>query len=329
MRFYREPDADPTVLDGCCVAVLGYGNLGRSFALNLRDSGVSVVIGNRDDEYRSAARDDGFTVLGISEAVEAAGIVVVLIPDEEIPECFTASIRPHLRPGEAVCFASGYALAFGLVDLPAGIDVLLLAPRMLGEEVRRSYVDGAGFFAYISVEQDASGRGLDRLLALAHAAGVLRKGAMPLRASDEALLDLFIEQTVGPYLGTTIQVAFALGVDAGLPPEAMVLEMYMSGEMARTFQAFADAGFFESVGWHGVVAQYGGFLRTMELDRGAMTAMFSSVLEDIRSGGFAARFQEERDAGGPTLAAIAAVKEAGNAMTEAERRVRDALATRP
>ena len=292
-------------------------------------SGLDVSIGNRDDEYRSAARDDGFTVLGISEAVEAAGIVVVLIPDEEIPECFTASIRPHLRPGEAVCFASGYALAFGLVDLPAGIDVLLLAPRMLGEEVRRSYVDGAGFFAYISVEQDASGRGLDRLLALAHAAGVLRKGAMPLRASDEALLDLFIEQTVGPYLGTTIQVAFALGVDAGLPPEAMVLEMYMSGEMARTFQAFADAGFFESVGWHGVVAQYGGFLRTMELDRGAMTAMFSSVLEDIRSGGFAARFQEERDAGGPTLAAIAAVKEAGNAMTEAERRVRDALATRP
>jgi ketol-acid reductoisomerase len=325
VRFYREQDADPAVLEGCCVAVLGYGNLGRSFALNLRDSGVSVVIGNRDDEYRASARADGFTVHGIADAVEAAGIVVVLIPDEEIADCFTESIRPHLRPGEALCFASGYAPAFGLVDPPAGVDVLLLAPRMLGEEVRRSYLDGDGFFAYVSVEQDATGRALDRLLALAGAVGVLQKGAMPLSARDEALLDLFIEQTVGPYLGTAIQVAFALGVQAGLPPEAMVLEMYMSGEMARTFQTFADVGFFESVGWHGAVAQYGGFIRTMELDRSAMATLFSAVLDDISSGGFAERFQQERDAGSPTLAAIEAVKEAGSGITEAERRVRAAL----
>jgi ketol-acid reductoisomerase len=328
VRFYRERDADPKVLTGCCVAVIGYGNLGRSFALNLRDSGISVVVGNRDDEYRAAARADGFTVHDIPDAVEAGGIVVVLIPDEEIPYCFAESIRPHLRPGEALCFASGYAPAFGLVDPPPGVDVVLLAPRMLGEEVRRSYLDGEGFFAYVSVEQDATGKALDRLLALAGAAGVLRKGAMPLSARDEALLDLFIEQSVGPYLGTAIQLAFTLGVEAGLPPEAMVLEMYMSGEMARTLQAFADVGFFESVGWHGAVAQYGGFVRTMELDRSGMTELFSAVLDDIRSGGFARRFQEEREAGSPTLAAIQTVKDAGSAITEAERRVREALEER-
>ncbi len=323
--FYREQDADPRVLHEQCVSVIGYGNLGRSMALNLRDSGLPVLVGNIDDTYRRTAADDGFDVLDISDAVEAACLVYMLIPDEAIPGCFSADVRPHLRPGQAVAFASGYPLAFALLDLPRNIDVLLLAPRMLGEEVRRTYQAGEGFFAYVSVEQDTSGRATERLLALAAATGCLRKGAMPLSARQEALLDLLIEQTVGPYLGTAIQLAFFLGVEAGLPSEAMVLEMYMSGEMSRTFQAFAEAGFMQSVGWHGAVAQYGGFVRTLEVDREAMQRMFSSVLEDIRSGGFARRFQEEHDAGYPTLGAINAVKKAGNPMTEAEQRVRAAL----
>jgi ketol-acid reductoisomerase len=325
VAFYREPDAPDGALDGTCVAVIGYGNLGRSIAFNLRDSGVSVVVGNRDDEYRPTAAADGFRVLDIADAVAAAGLVYVLIPDEEMPECFAGEMRPHLRPGEAVAFASGYVLAYGLIEVPDFADVLLLAPRMLGEEVRRSYQDGSGFFSYISVEQDASGHALDRLLGLASAAGSLRRGAMPLSAVQEALLDLLIEQTVGPYLGTAIQQAFALGVEAGLPAEAMVLEMYMSGEMSRTFQAFAEVGFMESVGWHGAVAQYGGFIRTLEVDRAGMDQVFRAALEDIRSGGFARRFQEEHDAGYPTLQAIEAVKQAGSPMTEAERRVREAL----
>ena len=148
---------------------------------------------------------------------------------------------------------------------------------------------------------------------------------MPLSARHEALLDLLIEQTVGPYLGIAIQMAFMMGVGAGLPAEAMVLEMYMSGEMAHTFQAFAEVGFMESVGWHGAVAQYGGFVRTLEVDREAMHRMFGAVLEDIRSGGFARRFQEEHAAGYPTLGAINAVKASGSLMTDAERRVRAAL----
>jgi ketol-acid reductoisomerase len=323
--FYREQDADRKVLQGSCVAVIGYGNLGRSMALNLRDSGLDVVVGNINDDYRRVAADDGFEVLDIADAVEAARLVYVLIPDEAMPACFAAEMRPHLRPGEAIAFASGYVLAYGLIDIPAFVDVLMLAPRMLGEEVRRSYLDGTGFFGYVSVEQDASGEATTRLLALAAAAGCLRKGAMPLSARNEALLDLLIEQTVGPYLGTAIQQAYFLGVEAGLPPEAMVLEMYMSGEMARTFQAFAEVVFMESVGWHGAVAQYGGFIRTLEVDRESMHRMFASTLEDIRSGGFARRFQGEHEAGYPTLAAIDAVKAAGSPMTEAERRVRAAL----
>ena len=324
-RFYREADADPAVLQGTCVAVLGYGNLGRSMALNLRDSGLDVVVGNIDDDYRLRAAADGFEVLDLADAVAAAGLAYLLLPDEVIPERFAADVLPGLGPGTALAFASGYVLAYGLITVPDFVDVLMLAPRMLGEEVRRAYLDGTGFFGYVSVEQDASGAAAPRLLALAHAAGCLRRGAMPLAARWEALLDLLVEQTVGPYLGTAIQMAFMMGVGAGLPAEAMVLELYMSGEMSRVFQAFAETGFMESVGGHGAVAQYGGFLRTLEVDREGMHRMFGAVLEDIRSGGFARRFQEEHAAGHPTLEAINAVKASGSLMTDAERRVRAAL----
>lgn len=323
--FYREADADPAALGGQTVAVIGYGNLGSSMALNLRDSGLPVIVGNIDDKYRPRAAADGFPVLEIAEAVARADVVYALIPDEEMAGCYRETIGPGLRPGAALCFASGYALAYGLVQPPEGMDVLLMAPRMLGEEVRRTYQEGTGFFTYVSVEQDATGRAWPRLLALARAAGSLRRGAMPLSARQEALLDLLIEQTVGPYLGAAIQLAFQLGVEAGLPPEAMVLEMYMSGEMSRTFQTFAEVGFYKSVTWHGAVAQYGGFLRTLALERGSMERLFREALEDIRSGGFAKKLQEEEAQGYPVIKGLAGLTAGTDPMSQAEERVRRAL----
>ena len=327
--FYREQDADPSALDGARVAVVGYGNLGRSMALNLRDSGLDLRVGNLADGYRVQALADGFEVDGIAAAVAGADLVYVLVPDEVIPACFAEQVAPELRAGAAVCFASGYALAYRLVAPPPGVDVLLLAPRMLGEEVRRSYAEGRGFLSYVSVEQDATGQARRRLLALASAAGSLRRGAVELDADTEAALDLFVEQSVGPYLGTALQLAFQVGVEAGLPPEALVLELYMSGELARTLQVFADGGFLRSVAGHGLTAAYGGFLRTAELDRDAMSGWFRAVLDDIRGGGFARRFQQEQAAGYPTVAAIRQLTSGADPMTAAEERVRAALGTDP
>lgn len=324
--FYRRDDADPTALVGSTVAVLGYGNLGRSIALNLRDSGVDVVIGNRDDQYRSTALGEDMTVLSIAEAVARADVVYVLLADEIIPDVLATDVFAHLRDGSALCFASGYVLAFGLIDPPAGVDVLLLAPRMLGEEVRNSYLDGRGFFSYVSAEQDASGQAWRRLLGLALAVGTLDRGAMTLSATQEANLDLLVEQTIGPYLGTAIQLGFETGVAAGIPAEAMVLEMYMSGEMSRTFQTFAEVGFYRSATWHGLVAEYGGFLRIMSVDRDGMARMFSEVAGDIASGGFAAKLQAEKNQGYPTVAAIEAVTAGNDPLSAAEARVRAALA---
>src|SRR6266545_1622264 len=329
VTFYRHADADPDGLSGQTVAVIGYGNLGRSMALNLRDSGLAVTVGNADDAYRAAALADRFEVTGIAETVATADLVYVLIPDEVIPGVFRELIGPNLRPGTCICFASGYVLAFGLVAPPSEVDVLLLAPRMLGEEVRRTYLEGEGFLSYVSVERDASGKAKARLLALASAAGSLRRGALELSAAREALLDLFVEQGFGAYLGVALQTAFQVGTQAGLPAEAMVVELYMSGEMARTLQAFADNGFFKSVTWHGLSAAYGGFLRTTEIDMAAMQRHFGEILADIRSGGFARRFQDEQANGYPTLAAIQSITSGQDPMTKAEERVREALAPEP
>jgi len=323
-RFFTLTDAAGADLAGQTVAILGYGSLGRPMALNLRDSGTAVVVGNRDDDYRARAEADGFTVISLSEAA-AADIVLVLIPDEEIGDAFASQIAPRLRAGAAVCFASGYALAYGHVTPPSDVDVLLFAPRMLGEEVRRTYLDGTGFFSYLSVEQGPGERGWPRLLALAAAAGSLRKGAMYLPAAQEALLDLFIEQSFGAYLGTAVQIAFEVGRASGLPPEALVLEMYQSGEMARTFGAFAERGFFRSVEAHGVVAAFGGYLRTLELDRAEIDRHFRAIRDDIATGQFTARFQAERSDGYPSVEIIRQVIAGDDPMSRAEHRVREAL----
>lgn len=323
--FYTTSDADPTALDRATVAVLGYGNLGRSMALNLRDSGLRVLVGNRDDEYRKAAARDGLPVADLAEAAAQAQVTYVLLPDEVIPDIFAQEIAGVLHRHSAICFASGYALAFGLVTPSPDIDVLLLAPRMLGAEVRASYLEGRGFFSYVSIEQDASGAAEARLLALALATGTLARGAMRLSAKEEAHVDLLIEQTVGPYLAAAMQLAFETGVANGLPPEALVLELYMSGEMSRTIQTFADVGLCRSADRHGLAALYGGFLGALAVNRKEMARMFAERAREIMGGSFAAQLQEEQKAGYPARAAIDVLINGSDPLSLAEARVRKAL----
>jgi ketol-acid reductoisomerase len=327
LRFFGRQDADPQALDDERVCVLGYGNLGRAICLNLRDAGVTpLLVGNIADEYADQAKTEDFTVLPIGEAVAESDIAFVLLPDEVIPEVFEAEIAPNLNHGVALIFASGYTLAYGLIAQPEDVDILLLAPRMGGELARERYLEQSGFFAYVSVEQDVSGKAWQRLLGVAHAVGVLQAGAMELDARREADLDLFIEQTLGAAIGVAVMSAFTLGVEAGMPPEAMVLEMYMSGEMETVFRAFREMGFYRASDTHGPTAMYGGFVRTMELMQSDLAATFRKTLEEISSGQFAEQFQAERDAGYPSLS-IAQLMASGDSplsqpMVEAEQKVR-------
>jgi ketol-acid reductoisomerase len=321
VTVHGAADVLPGALAGEVVAVLGYGNLGRTAALNLRDSGVKTVIGNREDDYAPRARADGFEVLGPAAAA-TADVVFVLLPDEVMPDVFAADVAPALRPGSAVAFASGYGLAFGLVRPPETVDVLLVAPRMGGAAARARYLAGEGFWACVGVEADRSGRARHRMLGLAEALGVLRAGAIEMRAADEATLDLFVEQTVGPLLGAALLAAFEVGVQAGLPPEALVLEMYMSGEMETVFRSFREAGFFRASEEHGSTAVFGGLLRTLDLDREAMAARFHDVLHDIRGGGFARRFQDDARSGSPVLDLALAMMRGPSSLAMAEDRLR-------
>lgn len=321
MRVYRATDAPEGGLAGEAVAVLGYGNLGRTAALNLRDSGAKVRIGNREDDYAERARSEGFEVVPMATAA-TDDVVYVLLPDEVIPDVFASDIAPALRPGSAIAFGSGYSLAFELIRPPAGIDVLLVAPRMAGNSARTRYLEGHGFWACLGVEADASGRAQQRMLGLADGLGVLRAGGVRMSAKVEATLDLFVEQTVGAVLGMAIMMAFEVARDADIPAEALVLEMYMSGEMEAVFQAFRETGFFRASEDHGPTAVFGGITRSIEMDRDAMADRFRHVLEDIRSGGFARRFQDEARNGYPMLEFARAMMHGGSPMAEAEERIR-------
>ena len=328
LKVYRAADASRGAIAGEAVAVLGYGNLGRTAALNLRDSGVKVRIGNREDDYATRARAEGFEVVSLAEAA-ADDIVYVLLPDEVIPSVFAEAVVAGLRPGSAVAFGSGYSLAFGLVHPPDSVDVLLVAPRMAGSSARARYLAGEGFWACVAVEADRSGRARDRMLGLAEALGALRAGAVEMSAAVEATLDLFVEQTVGAVLGMGVMIAFEVGREAGIPPEALVMEMYMSGEMEAVFRSFRETGFFRASEDHGPTAVFGGLTRTLEMDREAITTRFQAILEDVKSGAFARRFQEEAKNGYPMLEMARAMMHGPSPITEAEDSVRHLVSPPP
>jgi ketol-acid reductoisomerase len=252
----------------------------------------------------------------------AADLVCVFLPDEVIPEVFSRDVVPALRRGSAVVFGSGYSLAFGLAHPPAGVDVLLVAPRMSGLAARARYMEGKGFWACVGVEANHSGRARERALGLAEAIGAPSARVFEMSARAEATLDLFVEQTLGPLLGTAIMVAFEVGQEAGIPPEALVMEMYMSGEMETVFEGFRETGFFRASEQHGPTAVFGGITRTLEIDREEMATRFRRILEDIRSGGFAQRFQDEARDGYPMLGIASAMMRGTSPITEAEERLR-------
>lgn len=321
-RFVQEADADLGTLEGRRIAIVGYGNLGRSLSLNLRDSATApVVVGEIPGPSWDRAAADGFTVTPASNAAAESDIVFVLLPDEVAPNVYQRELAPAIRPGSALVFASGYSLAFGQIQPARDLDVLLIAPRMMGVAVRDLYRKGLGFPAFVSLEQDATGQGWPVLCALAKAVGSLRTGALVVSAAQEAHLDLFVEQTVGPDLGSAILTAFQVGVEAGLPPEALLLELYMSGEMGKTFQAMVDLGFFEQVKLHGFAAAFGGLVRFMSLDRESQERGYREVLRDIMDGGFAEALQAEAESGFPSQGLLDQMLDGDNPISQAEKRV--------
>ena len=286
-RIFHDADADPTMLAGKTVAVVGYGNQGRSQALNARDSGLATIVGNRDDAYADTARADGFTVLPIDEACARADVIMVLVPDEVMPEIYAQSIRPHLRAGTVLDFASAYTVAFGLIVPPPDVDVILIAPRMIGPGVRDPYVAGQGYPTFVAVHQDASGLAMARMLALAHALGSTRAGCILMSMHDEATLDLFTEQAFGPAFGRVFMAAIDTLVSAGYPPEAVLLELYLSGELLYAFEKIRKVGMMRQMDYHSHTSQYGSLTRSARFADVDLESRMAAILKEIQDGTFA------------------------------------------
>lgn len=295
--IYHDHDADTEILRGHTIGILGYGNQGRAQALNLRDSGAEVIVGNIEDSYREQALAEGFEVLPIPQASARADLLFLLTPDEVMPEVYRRDVAPHLEPGDLLNFAHGYNVAFGLIEPPASVDVVLIAPRMIGAGVRDSYLSGEGFASFVGVHQDATRTAKQRMLALAKAVGSTRAGCLEMTMNDEATLDLFTEQAFGPAFGRVLMTAIDTLVEAGYPPEAVLMELYLSGELAYSFQKLREMGALKQHELHSHTSQYGTISRSMryfDLDPLLKEKMRQS-LDEIRSGAFAREWSDDRE----------------------------------
>ncbi|MEZ5245649.1 MAG: NAD(P)-binding domain-containing protein [Acidimicrobiales bacterium] len=294
--IHYEADADLSVLDGQTVAVVGYGNQGRSWALNLRDSGVAPVVCVRNDDSRAEAEADGFEARDL-EAASEADVICVLVPDDVIPEL-------PIEPGDGALtiVASGYTLAFDRFD-PAG-DQAMVAPRMLGPEVRRCYEEGWGFITGVGVHRDVTGTALARTLAIAHGIGGLKQGGIEMSPRQEAVLDLAVEQVLSPAL-THVNNAFVrLMMENDIPLEAIITELMLSGEVERSYTLVRKLGFVGQLGFHSPTSQYGQLSRRGTFDDFDLHGRMAQLLDDITSGRFADEWDEQRDAGHPRLAEL-------------------------
>jgi ketol-acid reductoisomerase len=284
--IFHEKDGDLSILDGKTIAIIGYGNQGRAQALNLRDSGQKVIIGNIEDKYVKIAMNDGFPVFSIKEATEKSDIIFLLIPDEVMNDTFEREIRPSIKSYSALVFASGYNIGFKFLKPPEDLDVLLIAPRMIGVGVREKYLRNEGFFSFIAVEQDASKKAKKILLALAKAIGTLKKGAVLISFRQETELDLFNEQAFGPAFGRVLLSSIYTLIEAGYPAEAVLIEMYMSGEMAYTYQKMAEIGLIKQVDFHSQTSQYGAMSRGIRFRNLPLKLKMNKILNEIQSGEF-------------------------------------------
>ena len=299
---YYDDDADITPLKERTVAIIGYGNQGRAQALNLRDSGVEdVIVGNRKDDSWGRAREDGFPVYGVAEAASRAEVVFMLVPDEIAPDLYEADIEPNLDAGAVVNFASGYNVTYGFIDPDEHLDVVMVAPRMIGTMVRELYVEGRGAPALLAVHRDASGDAEQVALAIATGIGSTRSGAVEASFETETKTDLMTEQALFPVFVSAMLAKYEMELEAGVPPEVIMLEQSLSRELAHIFRKAATQGIIEQLSLHSRTSQYGQLTGIDSFDREPIQEYMRECMDRIESGRFATEWTLEQRAGYPTL----------------------------
>jgi len=303
-KIYYDQDADLGVLKGKKIAILGYGSQGHAQALNLRDSGLEVIVAQRPGSRNyELAREHGFEPVGVEEAVREADYIQILLPDTVQPSVYEASIKPHLREGMVLGFSHGFNIHYNQIVPPPSIDVVMVAPKGPGHLVRSQFEEGKGVPALVAVHQNPSGRAMELALAYAKGIGATRAGVIETTFKEETETDLFGEQVVlcG---GVTelIRAAFDTLVEAGYQPEIayfeclhelkLIVDLIYQGGISYMRYSISDT------------AEYGDMTRGPRVINQDTRRIMREILREIQDGTFAREWILENQAGRPVFNAL-------------------------
>ncbi len=303
-RMYYDEDANLDLLARKTVAIIGYGSQGHAHALNLKDSGMNVIVGLYPGSKSVAkAEAAGLTVKNVADAAAAADFIMILLPDEVQKTIYKNEIEPNLQEGNVLAFAHGFNIHFGQVVPPTQIDVVMVAPKGPGHLVRRTYEQGQGVPCLFAVYQDASGQARDRAMAYAKGIGGTRGGILETTFREETETDLFGEQTVlCGGLSALIKAGFETLVEAGYQPELayfeclhevkLIVDLIVEGGLAKMRDSISNT------------AEYGDFTRGPRIVNDQTKAEMRKILQEIQSGQFAREFVLENQAGKPGFTAM-------------------------
>jgi ketol-acid reductoisomerase len=296
-RSFYEKDGNINALKGKKIALIGYGSQGHAHALNLRDSGLDVVVGlPADSKSRAKATAVGLTVLTTAEAAKVADVMMILVPDHIQGDLYTSDIAPHLTAGKTLMFAHGFNIHFGFIKPPANVDVSMIAPKAPGHRVREVFVEGSGVPALVAIHQDSSGKAMENALAYAAALGCLRAGVIETTFREETESDLFGEQAVlCGGAAELIRAGFETLVEAGYAPEIayfeclhelkLIVDLIYEGGLGYMRFSISDT------------AEYGDYTRGKRIVTAETRKEMKKILSEIQSGEFARQWMAENKAG--------------------------------
>lgn len=302
--IYYEKDCNPAYLEGKTVAIIGYGSQGHAHALNLRDSGVNVVVGLYEGSKSQAkAEARGLKVLNTSDAVKAADMIMILVNDEKQAALYKKDVEPYLSAGKTLAFAHGFNIHFGQILPPANIDVVMIAPKGPGHTVRSQYEEGKGVPCLVAVYQDYSGHAKDTALAYARGIGGARGGVLETTFKEETETDLFGEQAVlCGGVAELMKAGFETLVEAGYQPESayfecmhemkLIIDMVVNGGLSLMRYSISDT------------AEYGGYKIGKRIISDDVKKEMKKVLGEIQDGSFARDWILENQAGRPHFNAM-------------------------
>ncbi len=304
VTMYREQDANPEMLEGKTIAILGYGSQGHAHANNLKESGISVIVGLRaDGSSWGKAKAAGFEVLDVPSAVKKADIVMVLLPDELQGTVYRDEVAQNLKRGASLMFAHGFNIHFGQIVPRADVNVFMVAPKGPGHLVRSQYVKGEGVPALIAIHQDPSGKSRDLALAYAAGIGAARAGVIETSFREETETDLFGEQAVLCGGATALVMAgYETLVEAGYAPEMAYFECLH--ELKLIVDLMYEGGISNMRYSISNTAQYGDLTRGPRVVDSGTKAEMKRILEEIQSGAFAKEWMLENQANRPVFNAL-------------------------